>query len=168
MRKKIFFLLITLTRDTGTLFIMNDRIDIALASDADGVHLGQDDLPLTAAREIFPRPFIIGISVSSVDEAVQAERYGADYVAVGPIYATRSKDDAGPGVGVDMVRLVREKVSLPIVVIGGINIHNVSDVIGAGADGIAVISAVVSDPDTRGATEKLKSFITGCKSESIL
>lgn len=151
--------ILSLTRKRGALFIMNDRMDIAIAAGADGVHLGQDDLPLTAARRIRERPFIIGISVASVDEAIQAEKDGADYVAVGPIFATQSKQDAGPGLGIAMLRNIRRAVSLPVIVIGGIQIGHIPDLRQAGADGIAVISAIVCSPDITIAAEEMKQVI---------
>ena len=147
------------TRKTGALFIMNDRLDVALACGADGVHLGQDDIPLPAARMIASRPFIIGISVANVREAVLAEEEGADYVAVSPVFSTGSKDDAGPGHGLEMVKDIRAAVSVPVIGIGGIHGGNAGEVIAAGADGVAVISAVVSQHDVTGAARSLRDII---------
>lgn len=149
-----------LTRDSGATFIVNDRLDIALASGADGVHLGQADLPLPDARRIAPRGFLIGVTVHTVDDAVRAERDGADYVAVSPVFATRSKDDAGAPCGLAMVREVRTAVSVPVIGIGGITRDNAGAVIASGADGVAVISAVVSADDIAGAARDLKNVIT--------
>ncbi|NLV27600.1 MAG: thiamine phosphate synthase [Methanomicrobiales archaeon] len=140
-------------------FIVNDRVDIALLSGADGVHLGQDDLPLTVVRPLFPPPFIIGISVGSVDEAVLAEEGGADYLGVGPIFSTETKKDAGSAVGTEMIRKIRENVAIPIVAIGGIKLSNTREVIAAGADGIAVISAVICSPDISVAAKKFADLI---------
>lgn len=140
-------------------FIVNDRLDIALAVRADGVHLGQDDLPLSAARLLAPRPFIIGVSVGTVEEAVLAERDGADYLGVGPVYPTGTKTDAGPAVGPELIRSIRENVSIPIVAIGGINLSNAGDVLAAGADGIAVISAVICSPDIAAASRKFADLM---------
>jgi thiamine-phosphate pyrophosphorylase len=148
---------------SGALFIVNDRIDIAIASGADGVHLGQDDIPLDVARSIMPGPFIIGISVGSVEHAIRAEEGGADYVAVSPVFGTGSKKDAGPGLGTGMVEKISQVVSIPVIGIGGIGFHNVKEVISAGAEGIAVISAVVSSPDITRTTYELKSLINECK-----
>jgi len=148
-----------ITAGTDTLFIVNDRLDIALACGADGIHLGQDDIPLQAARAIAPRPFIIGISAGSVEEAVRAEQEGADYVAVSPVFSTGSKIDAGPGHGLGMVREIRQAVSIPVIGIGGIHPGNAGGVIAAGADGVAVISAVVSQADVTRATQELKHVI---------
>jgi thiamine-phosphate pyrophosphorylase len=154
-----------ITRAHGTLFIVNDRLDIALASGADGVHLGQDDLPLRAARTLVPPGFIIGISVGSVHEAVSAENGGADYIAPGPIFSTASKRDAGPATGLAVLRQIRSAVSVPLVAIGGIGPRNVQEVIQAGADGIAVISAVVSQEDVTAAARQMKSAIVAGKAE---
>jgi thiamine-phosphate pyrophosphorylase len=151
------------TRDTGTLFIVNDRLDIAMASQADGVHLGQGDMPLSAARRISPKGFIIGISVGNMEEAIAAEREGADYVALSPIFPTTSKDDAGPGGGLAVLRQIREAVRIPVIAIGGIDRNNVRDVLLAGADGIAVISAVVGQKDVVAAAKEMKGIITEAK-----
>jgi thiamine-phosphate pyrophosphorylase len=147
------------TVESGALFVVNDRLDIALAAGADGVHLGQDDLPVAAARRIAPRPFLIGVSVGSAEEAVQAERDGADYVAVSPVYPTGSKADAGPGHGVETVTAVRRAVRIPVIGIGGIGPANAADVIRAGADGCAVISAVLAQPDIADAARSLRRVI---------
>jgi thiamine-phosphate pyrophosphorylase len=155
------------TARTGSCFIMNDRMDIALACGADGVHFGQDDLPLVAARAIAPRPFIIGISTGTVEEAVTAERNGADYVAVSPVFSTRSKSDAGPGQGLALVREIRRAVSIPVIGIGGIHTGNAEDVIAAGADGIAVISAVVSQQDVTQAARVLREIVVKKRREAV-
>jgi thiamine-phosphate pyrophosphorylase len=148
-----------ITRIAGTLFIVNDRVDIAMASGADGVHLGQDDLPLHEVRQLVPDDFIIGISVGSLTEAIDAEDGGADYVAVSPVFGTGTKKDAGPGHGTTLVAAIRQNISIPVVGIGGINKENVGDVISAGADGIAVISAIVGSGDIKKATQEFKSLI---------
>lgn len=147
------------TAGTGTIFIVNDRLDIALAAAADGVHLGQDDLPVAAARRVAPPPFLIGASVSSAEGALRAERDGADYVAVSPVFATRSKADAGAGQGLAAVAAVRRAVRIPVIGIGGIGFANAADVIRAGADGCAVISAVLAEPDMATATRSLRGVI---------
>ena len=147
------------TAGTGAIFIVNDRLDIALAAEADGVHLGQDDLPVAAARRIAPPPFLIGASVGSAEEALRAERDGADYVAVSPVFATVSKADAGAGHGLETVATVRRAVGIPVIGIGGIGPENAADVIRAGADGCAVISAVLAQPDIARAARSLRSTI---------
>lgn len=152
-----------ITRNSGAFFIVNDRLDIALACGADGVHLGQDDMGCCTARQLSPAGFIIGVSVGSVDEAMSAEDQGADYVAVSPVFSTGSKGDAGPGYGLSTVREIRAAVSIPVIAIGGIGPANAADVIGAGAGGIAVISAVVSQPDITAAARDLAAIITAAK-----
>ena len=151
--------LAALARETGTLFIVNDRLDIALACGAGGVHLGQDDLCAGTARQLSPPGFIIGVSVGSAGEAEVAEREGADYVAVSPVFDTGSKIDAGPGYGLFTLREITGRVSIPVIAIGGINESNAADVIMAGAEGIAVISAVVADPDIQAAAGRMKRLI---------
>ncbi|KUG15386.1 thiamin-phosphate pyrophosphorylase [hydrocarbon metagenome] len=152
-----------ITAEAGRLFIVNDRIEVALSAEADGVHLGQDDLPVRAARRIAPRDFIIGVSVKSVADALSAESAGADYVALSPTFSTASKDDAGPGHGLGPLREICCAVSLPVLAIGGIGPHNVEMVIGAGADGIAVISSVVGEDDIGQAARRMKALITNAK-----
>ncbi len=148
-----------LTRDAGALLIINDRADIALAVEADGVHLGQDDLSLAEARRIVGDTYIIGISATCFDEAVEAANQGADYIGLGPVFPTPSKDDAAPPIGLEGVAAVREAVDIPIVAIGGITIDNIEEVIQAGSDGIAVISAVASAPDMVAAARMITTMI---------
>jgi thiamine-phosphate pyrophosphorylase len=140
-------------------FLINDRIDVALACDADGVHLGQEDLPLQRARKILGKNRLIGISANSFFEALDAEKNGADYIGVGPIFFTPSKKEPGQILGLSGLKAIREKVSIPILAIGGINKENVKGVIQAGADGIAVISAIMSADDAIKATRELKDSI---------
>lgn len=148
-----------LTRELGLLFIVNDRVDVALAVDADGVHLGQDDLPLEAARRLMGRRRIIGISVDTVEEAERAQRGGADYLGAGPVFATSSKADAGPVMGPEGLREICRAVRIPVVGIGGVNAQNARRVVEAGAAGVAVISAVVSAPDVTAATAALRAAL---------
>lgn len=145
------------------LFIVNDRIDIALASNADGVHLGQNDLPIKEARKIAPQ-LIIGASAGCVQEALNAVNDGADYIAVSPVFDTASKDDAGCGVGIEMIKEISSAVpNFPVIGIGGLNKSNIASVIDAGLDGIAVISAVVSSPDICKSAKELSELIRNCK-----
>jgi thiamine-phosphate pyrophosphorylase len=145
--------------EKGVLFIVNDHIDIALAVNADGIHLGQDDLPQPEASRILPIDMLIGRSTHSMAEAVRAQASGADYVAVGSIYPTTSKEKFKL-VGPETLRRTRSKVSVPLIAIGGINHSNVQDVMRAGADGVAVISAVLGADDVekaaRGLAAKMK------------
>jgi len=152
-----------ITKKSGTLFIINDRLDVALTCGADGVHLGQDDICAVVARQLAPPGFIIGISVGTVEEAVRAEHDGADYIALSPVFSTASKYNAGPGHGLDVLRQIRRNVSLPVIAIGGINRDNVREVIAAGAEGIAVLSGVVGSPDITIAAQELKNSIAECK-----
>ena len=148
-----------ITRKAGAVFIVNDRLDVAMTCGADGVHLGQGDLRVDTARQLAPPGFIIGVSVGTAEEAEEAEREGADYVALSPTFSTASKDNAGPGYGLDRLREIRHAVSIPVIAIGGINRQNAGDVIAAGADGIAVISAVVGNPDITAAARELKDLV---------
>lgn len=153
------------TRRTGTLFIVNDRLDVALACGADGVHLGQDDLPVASARAIVPRGFIIGVSVGSAEEAVQAVLARADYIAASPVFPTAQKQDAVMCCGLEGLRQIRAAVDAPLIAIGGIGLHNVRDVMATGVDGVAVISAVVAQPDIIRAARELKQQVLKCKQE---
>jgi thiamine-phosphate pyrophosphorylase len=148
-----------LTRAAGVTFIVNDRADVAFAVDADGVHVGQDDLPATEARRIVGPRKIVGVSASHVAEAIQAERDGADYIGAGTIYATGSKSDAGAPIGVEGLAQIARAVSIPVVAIGGIKASNAMACIAAGAVGVAVISAVVSADDVRQAARELRDNI---------
>jgi len=143
------------TRPAGALLFVNDRLDVALAAGADGVHLGQDDLPVGAARRIVPAGFLLGISAETPDLALAAERSGADYVGTGPVYATGSKPDAGDAVGLQRIAEVAAAIRIPVVAIGGIDASNAADVVRAGATGIAVISAVMRAADPERATRNL-------------
>lgn len=156
-----------ITRAHGALFIVNDRLDVAIAGGADGVHIGQGDIRIDVARQIAPEGFIIGVSVGSVREAFQAQEAGADYVALSPVFNTTSKDDAGQGHGLGTLTEIRTRGSIPLVAIGGIGPANVCDVIRAGADGVAVISAVVGRPDICAAAHELKSRIVQAKSANL-
>lgn len=144
-----------LTEEAKIHFVVNDRIDIALAVGADGVHLGQDDIPLSIARKILGKEKIIGITATNLKEAMEAEQEGADYLGVSPIFATPSKEDAGEPIGVEELARIRKHVNIPIVAIGGIMKDNIVQVIAAGADGVAVISAVAGATDMREASKEL-------------
>ena len=139
-------------REAGVTFIVNDRVDLAVAVEADGVHLGQDDLPPRLARPLLRPGMILGVSTHSVAQARQAQADGADYVAVGAMFPTTTKPDFEL-VGPALVRALRPEIRVPLVGIGGITPDNVGDVIRAGADGVAVISAVcgATDPEVASA-----------------
>ena len=137
-----------------TLFLVNDRVDIALAVQADGVHLGQEDLPFQHARKLLGRGKIIGLTVHSPEEARQAEAAETDYLGVSPIFTTQTKGDAGQPAGTQLIQQIKRAVKIPLVAIGGINLANAPEVIRAGADGLCAISAVVSREDIRAEIEK--------------
>jgi thiamine-phosphate pyrophosphorylase len=133
---------------SGVKLIINDRVDVALAIGAHGVHLGQDDLPPEAARELLGAPAIVGYSTHNVDQALEAVKLPIDYLAIGPIFPTTSKPDTFPVIGLKGLRAVRRAIGdFPLVAIGGITHANARDAIEAGADSVAVISALLADPN---------------------
>lgn len=154
-----------LCADKNVMFIVNDRLDIAMATQAHGVHLGQDDFPIPVARELLGKNRIIGGSAATMEDARKCLADGADYVGFGPIYPTGSKNDAGPVSGIETLRKIVEAIPIPIIAIGGVDERNAYDVMRAGAHGIAVISAVCCREDprqaTRGLYEAISSGITG-------
>lgn len=134
-------------RRRGMRIIINDRVDLVLALNADGIHLGQDDLPPEAARRLLGDRAIIGFSTHNVEQARQAASFPIDYVAIGPIFTTSSKMGVDPVVGLKGLRQVRSVVGdIPLIAIGGIGCDNASKVLAAGADAVAVLSAIVADP----------------------
>jgi thiamine-phosphate pyrophosphorylase len=135
----------------GAAFAVNDRVDLALALEADAVHVGPGDLPPLEARRLLPRPRWLGVSARSVQEALAAEKAGADYLGVGPLFATATKPDAGLPMGLEALAAIAAAVSIPVVGIGGIHEGNAGSVIDAGASGVAVISALMAaeDPQAR-------------------
>lgn len=144
-----------LCRDAGALFIVNDRLDLALAAGADGVHLGQTDLPVAEARRLLGDGRLVGISVENMEQVRQAEADGADYLGVGAIYGSATKTDAGEAVGVEQIRRFAAASPLPIVAIGGITLQRIPEVRAAGAYSVAVISAVVAAADPEQAALQL-------------
>lgn len=144
-----------LTAAGGALLVVNDRLDVALAAGADGVHVGQSDLPAAAARELLGPGRILGVSVSTIEEAREAAAV-ADYVSVSPVFDTPTKPDAGRGVGLEGLRCIAAAVApVPAVAIGGINLGTAAACTAAGAAGLAVVSAVVSAPDVEAAARAL-------------
>jgi len=135
-----------MVKQSGGVFIVNDHADIAKAVDADGVHLGQDDLPLEYGRKVLGGDKLVGISTHSVEQAREAEAAGADYIGFGPLFPTTTKD-AGPHLGTERLRQMRSAVTLPVLAIGGITPDTLVEAMQAGADGVAVISAILSAPD---------------------
>ena len=138
------------------IFLVNDRIDVALAVDADGVHIGQDDMPIETARKLLGEDKIIGLTVHNTDEAMEAEKKGADYVGLSPIFDTATKKDAGDGIGPEKIREIKNAISIPVVAIGGINKENCESVIQNGADSLVAISAVICSDDVK---SEIESFI---------
>jgi thiamine-phosphate pyrophosphorylase len=139
--------------------IINDRIDIALAVKADGVHLGPSDMPLSMARALVGKSMIIGVSSESLEGAVAAERDGADYIAVSPLHRTPTKTYPFPPLGIEGLRSIRNAVRTPLVVIGGLNRENAAEALRNGADGIAVVSAIVAAEDPEEAARDLREII---------
>jgi len=144
--------------ESGALFIVNDYLDLAIDSDADGLHIGQEDLPIEVARKMLPGDKILGSSSATMQEAIKAEEEGADYIAVGCIYPTPSKSPTRLA-GLKTLRQVKNKVSVPVVAIGGINEDNIAKVISSGADAVAVISAVLGADDVGEASHRLTQII---------
>jgi thiamine-phosphate pyrophosphorylase len=139
--------------------VINDRLDIALAVGAAGLHIGQSDLPLEAARKIAGNRLFIGVSAGTVEEALSAQAGGADYLGVGAVFPTGSKVDAGDAIGIERLAAICSAVDIPVVGIGGIGPQNAEAVIKAGAAGIAVISAILSQPDIQAAAEQLRQCV---------
>ena len=158
-------LLKALLAGTGVPLFINDRLDVALAVGADGVHLGQNDMHIADARRLVGNRMIIGISAESVADAVRAEAEGADYIGASPVFTTPTKTDTAPPLGLDGLRAIRRAVQLPLVAIGGINADNAAQVLRAGADGLAVVSAIVSAPCPRTAAAGLRQRIQSTHNE---
>jgi len=145
--------------ETFVPLIINDRVDVAMAIGADGVHLGQTDMGIEDARRLLGTTRLIGISAESVEDAIRAEHAGADYLGISPVFATPTKSDTAPPLGLAGIRAIRAAVSLPLVGIGGIHQENAADVLRAGTDGVAVVSAIVSASCPRSAAASLKQQI---------
>jgi thiamine-phosphate pyrophosphorylase len=142
-------------RDFGSIFLINDRIDIALAAKADGVHLGQSDMPCPAARRLLGPDKVIGVTVHNLAEAREAQSVGADYLGVSPIFQTATKPDAGKPAGIRLIEEIQREVDIPLIAIGGINHDNAPEVVRAGADGLCAISCVVAKENVR---EEISKF----------
>jgi len=136
-----------LTREAGVMFIINDFLDIALLVDADGLHVGQDDLPVAEARRLLGDERIIGLSTHSPTQARDAVAAGADYIGVGPIFATSTKDDVCAPVGLAYLEYVRDNIDVPWVAIGGIKLHNLEQIVGRGAERVCLVTEIVSSGD---------------------
>ena len=146
-----------LTKEYDVLYFVDDRLDVALATDADGVQLGPEDMPISLAREIAPN-LIIGASVYSLEEALKAEKEGADYLGAGSVFPTPTKRDAKV-IGLEGLKRIVDSVKIPVVAIGGINHENVREVLNTGVDGIAIISAIIGADDVKIATEEMRKII---------
>jgi thiamine-phosphate pyrophosphorylase len=146
-------------REIQPLFVVNDRVDVALIAGAEGAHIGPSDLPVREARKLLPKPAILGVSAGDKSLAKKAQRAGADYLGVGPVFPTTTKPDGRPALGIEGLAAIIKAVSIPVVAIGGINHENVSGVIAAGAAGAAVISAVATAEDMASAARALKRRI---------
>jgi len=150
----------------GIPLIINDRVDVAFAVEADGVHLGQSDMHIRDARRLLGNSAIIGVSAECLDDALEAEEEGADYLGISPVYATATKSDISTPLGLAGVTEIRRRVSLPLVGIGGIKKENCAEVIAAGADGIAVVSAIVSAPSPEQEARGLRALISAARRSS--
>jgi thiamine-phosphate pyrophosphorylase len=144
-------------RAAGALLVVNDRVDVALLAGADGVHLGQDDLRPEDARRLLPAGALIGVSTHDRAQVEEAAASGADYVAVGPVFATATKERPDPVVGLELVRWARGRVGVPLVAIGGITAGRAAEVAAAGADGLAVVSAIAGAPDPAEAFRRIRA-----------
>lgn len=150
-------------RRLGALFIVNDRLDVALAVGADGLHVGQDDMPAKTARSLLGPAAILGVSAGSGAEAKKAEADGADYIGASPIFSTPTKTDAGPALGIAGLSAMAAATTLPVVAIGGINADNARSLIAAGASGLAVVSAIVAADDPEVSARNLRTIIDGAR-----
>lgn len=157
--------LLAILRPLGVPLIINDRVDVALAAGAEGVHVGQQDMPLADVRRLGPAGWIIGVSAESVDDAIRAEQGGADYIGASPVFATPTKADHAPPLGLGGLRRIRAAVRIPLVAIGGLHAGNAREVIRAGADGLAVVSAIVAADSPRAAAAELRREIEAAKGE---
>ncbi len=154
---------VSATKKQGVPLIINDRVDIALAVDAEGIHVGQKDLPAPVVRKMIGKDKILGVSAGNIEEAKIAEKEGADYIGVGAVFSTATKSDARQAIGLERLQTVAKSVNIPAVAIGGINHDNVEAVIQSGVDGVAVVSAIVAAENIQKAAEEMKIFIDRSK-----
>jgi thiamine-phosphate pyrophosphorylase len=151
-----------ITSKAGVLLLINDHLDIAMAVEADGVHLGQDDLPVAAARRIAPE-LLIGASTHSLEEALQAQEEGADYVNIGPIFPTKTKEGIEHYLGPDAIGAIGPEIRIPFTVMGGINESNIEQVLAKGARRVAIVTAITQAPDISERVSTLRKRITDLK-----
>lgn len=150
-----------MTREAGVTFIVNDDVDIAIAVRADGVHIGQDDLPVPVVRSLTGEEMIIGVSTHSPEQAVAALANGADYIGVGPIYPTQTKDNVCDAVGLEYLDYVVKNVNIPFVAIGGIKLHNLEEVVRHGAGCICLVTEIISAPNIGKRIDEINSLLKG-------
>jgi thiamine-phosphate pyrophosphorylase len=148
---------VTLARPLGVKIVVNDRADVAMAADADGVHLGQDDLPAEEARALVGASRIVGISTHTLEQAIRSESLPVDYVAIGPVFATTTKENPDPVVGLALINKVSKRIKKPLIAIGGITLERARDVFAAGADSVAVISDLYTSGDI---VARTREFLT--------
>ena len=152
-----------LTRSAGVPFIVNDRVDVALAASADGVHVGQADMTVADVRALIGPESILGLSITSEADLDVSDLRGVDYLGVGPVFQTSTKPDAAPPINVGGLEAIVARTKVPIVAIGGLHAGNAADAIAAGAHGIAVVSAICAAPDAEAATRELAEIVRGAK-----
>lgn len=140
-------------------FVVNDNVEIAIKSNAHGVHVGQDDMETSNVRELIGKDKILGVSVQTIEQAIEAEKKGADYLGVGAVFPTNSKDDAAE-VSLETLKIICQNVNIPVVAIGGINLNNINQLKNTGIAGVALISAIFANKDIESATKELKSILT--------
>ena len=148
-----------MTTKDGVLLIINDHVDVALSVEADGVHLGQEDLPLTVARQLAPE-LLIGASTHSLEQALQAEKYGADYINIGPIFSTKTKEGVGPSLGPKAITEISTQIKVPFTVMGGINEENIDQVLAEGARKVAMVTGITKAADIAVKVSSLKEKIS--------
>lgn len=151
--------LLKVLRPAGVPLIINDRIDVAVAADADGAHVGRDDVPAAAARKILGPDRILGVTVATPDEALKAAEEGADYVGASAVFATPTKTDTGTPMGIEGLWRLCEVSPVPVVAIGGVNAENAAEMIRAGAAGVAVVRAIMAAPDPKAAAQQLREIV---------
>jgi len=146
-------------KENNTLFLINDRVDVALAVDADGVHLGREDMPYNIARNLLGKQRIIGLTIHNLEEAIEAENIGADYIGVSPIFETKTKPDAGKPSGLQLLIDLKENIKIPYVAIGGINEYNIKNVLDTGTRAVAIISAIITKNNVEEECKKFRKLI---------
>jgi len=155
--------LLGVTRETGAALVINDRVDVALAVGADGVHLGQADMPVELARLLLGPRRLLGVTADGPEQAAEAERAGADYIGCNAVFATPTKPDTGAPLGLEGLRALVASTKLPVVAIGGVNRANAAELLGTGVAGLAVVSAIMGAPDPRQAARELSTIVAAVR-----